>query len=60
MLYNWAAENPDKAAAIAGIYPVGNLASWPGLKKASKAYGMDVRALGEALATHNPIEIVIL
>jgi pimeloyl-ACP methyl ester carboxylesterase len=56
MLYNWAAENPNKVAAIAGIYPVGNLASWPGLKKASKAYGMDAKALGEKLADHNPVE----
>lgn len=56
MLYNWAAENPDKVAAIAGLYPVGDLTSWPGLQKASKAYGMDAEALGEQLAKHNPVD----
>ncbi|MEZ5302011.1 MAG: hypothetical protein R3F11_15405 [Verrucomicrobiales bacterium] len=29
MLYNWAAENPGKVGGIAGIYPVGNLKSYP-------------------------------
>ena len=56
MLYNWAAENPDKVGGIAGIYPVGNLASWPGLGKACKAYGMDAASLEKVLAEHNPIE----
>lgn len=59
MLYNWAAENPDKVAAIAGIYPVGNLASWPGLDKAAKAYGMRASELEEALADHNPIDRLV-
>jgi pimeloyl-ACP methyl ester carboxylesterase len=60
MLYNWAAENPNKVAAIAGIYPVGNLASWPGLEKASKAYGVDAAVLGEQLAKHNPVDRLAL
>ena len=40
MLYCWAADNPDKVKCIAGIYPVCNLTSYPGLKRASGAYGM--------------------
>ena len=56
MLYNWAAENPNQVAAIAGIYPVGNLASWPGLGKASKAYRLDAEAMGEELYKHNPVD----
>ena len=36
-LLNWAADNPDKVAAFAGIYPVCNLASYPGLAKAAPA-----------------------
>ena len=56
MLYNWAAENADKVAAIAGIYPVCNLASYPGLRRACGAYGMTETELGETLSEHNPIE----
>jgi hypothetical protein len=40
MLYAWAADNPDKVKCIAGIYPVCNLSSYPGLKRASKAFAM--------------------
>ena len=35
MLYNWAAENPEKVRCIAGIYPVCDLRSYPGLSKAA-------------------------
>ncbi|MFO0815735.1 MAG: hypothetical protein U0796_21155 [Gemmatales bacterium] len=35
MLYNWACDNADKIACIAGIYPVCDLRSYPGLDKAS-------------------------
>ena len=55
MLYNWAAENPDKVACIAGIYPVCNLASWPGLSRACGAYGLSAGELKASLAQHNPI-----
>ena len=43
-------------AAIAGIYPVGNLTSWPGLPRASKAYGLSEAGLAGACADHNPID----
>lgn len=56
MHYNWAAENPNSLAAIAGIYPVGNLASWPGLGRAKAAYGMDEAGITAALTSHNPID----
>lgn len=56
MHYNWAAENPQSVAAIAGIYPVGDLASWPGIAKASAAYGLADAQLAERLPDHNPIE----
>lgn len=56
MLYNWAAENPQSVAAIAGVYPVGDLASWPGLGRASVAYGQTAEQLAEQLADHNPID----
>ena len=55
MLYNWAAENPDKVAAIAGIYPVCDLRTYPGIEKASKAYGMSPERLQQLLPLHNPV-----
>jgi dienelactone hydrolase len=54
--YNWAAEHPDKVAAIAGIYPVGNLTSWPGLPRAASAYGLSPEELAKQLADHNPVD----
>ena len=58
MLYNWAAEHPSSVACIAGIYPVCNLSSYPGLKKACGAYGMTEEQLAAKLAEHNPIDRV--
>ena len=56
MLYNWATENPAKVSGIAAIYPVCNLESYPGLKKASGAYKMTAEQLKTKLSEHNPIE----
>ncbi|MEM7455311.1 MAG: hypothetical protein AAF456_13250, partial [Planctomycetota bacterium] len=56
MLYNWAAEHPDCVGGIAGVYPVCNLASYPGLDRAAPAYGMTAEELAAVLAEHNPIE----
>jgi predicted esterase len=56
MLYNWAAENPEKVACIAGIYTVCDLRSWPGLATAAPAYGLSESELAERLSQHNPVE----
>ena len=56
MAYNWAAENAGLTGGIAGIYPVCNLESYPGLDKACGAYGMSAAELKEHLAEQNPIE----
>ena len=56
MLYNWAADNPDFVACIAGIYPVGNISSYPGLDRACSAYGMTKEQLATELPEHNPID----
>jgi len=56
MLYCWAAENPEKVRCITGIYPVCNIASYPGLKRACGAYGLTVEKLEAELAKHNPID----
>ena len=56
MLYNWAAEHPDSVGCIAGIYPVCNLRSWPGLDRACGAYGLTAEQLAAQLTQHNPID----
>lgn len=55
MLYNWAAENPGKVSGVAGIYPVCNLVSYPGLARACAAYDLSKQGLADALARHNPV-----
>ena len=57
MLYNWAAEHPESVACIAGIYPVCNLSSWPGIGKVCGVYGMTEEQLAGSLARHNPIDL---
>ncbi len=56
MMLSWAAENPDKVAAFAGIYPVCNLASYPGVAKAAGAYEMKSEELQARLKEFNPID----
>ena len=56
MLYNWAVEHPESVACVAGIYPVCNLASYPGLATACRAYGLTEPELALRLAAHNPLE----
>ena len=58
MLYNWAVEHPESVGCIAGIYPVCDLRSYPGIDKASGAYGMTPEELRESLARHNPVDRV--
>lgn len=52
---SWAAENPDKVAGIAGIYPVFDLRTYPGLKNAAPAYGLKPEELEAQLPKLNPI-----
>ncbi|MDG2124570.1 MAG: SMP-30/gluconolactonase/LRE family protein [Verrucomicrobiales bacterium] len=54
MLYNWAADHPGKIRCIAGIYPVCDPTSYPGLEKAAPAYGTDAPGLRQSLELHNP------
>lgn len=56
MLYNWAVEHPSSVACVAGIYPVCNFVSWPGIERACGAYGMTAEQLSAKLAEHNPVE----
>lgn len=56
MTLAWAAENADKVAGFAGIYPVCNVASYPGVAKAAAAYAMSPAELQAQLAAHNPVD----
>lgn len=54
MTLSWAADNADKVAGFAGIYPVCNIASYPGLAKASGAYHLTADVLAGRLTEFNP------
>jgi len=56
MLYNWAVEHPDSVAGVVGIYPVCNIASYPGVKRAAPAFKMTAEQLQAKLTEHNPID----
>ncbi len=56
MLYNWAVEHPESVACVAGIYPVCDLLSYPGLELACGAYGLTAGELAAQLAEHNPVD----
>jgi 6-phosphogluconolactonase len=55
---SWAADHPDKVAGLAGIYPVFDLRSYPGLAKAAPAYGLTTKELEARLGEFNPVERV--
>lgn len=56
MTLSWATENPDKVGAFAGIYPVCNLASYPGIEKAAPAFELAPDQLRAQLANYNPVD----
>ena len=56
MTLAWAVENSDKVGGFAGIYPVCNIASYPGIKNASGAYKLTADELTAKLSEHNPVD----
>lgn len=56
MTLGWAVENADKVGGFVGIYPVCNIASYPGVPQASGAYRMKPEELAAQLTEHNPID----
>ncbi len=52
---SWAIRNRDKVAGIAGIYPVFDLRTYPGLERAATAYGLTASELEKTLDENNPI-----
>ena len=55
---SWASENTDKVAGIAGIYPVFDFRTYPGLMNTAPAYGVTPEELEANLKKFNPIERV--
>ncbi len=56
MTLSWAASNPDKVGGFAGIYPVCDIASYPGIEKAAGAFEITADELRTRLAEFNPVE----
>ncbi len=56
MTLSWAVENADKVGGFAGIYPVCNIASYPGVERASGAFGLTEAELTSKLTEHNPLD----
>ncbi|MEI6235507.1 MAG: prolyl oligopeptidase family serine peptidase [Planctomycetota bacterium] len=56
MTLSWAAGNPEKVAGFAGVYPVCNLVSYPGVKTASAAFKLKPEELTAKLKDFNPID----
>jgi len=55
-MYNWAAENPESVGGLAGIYPVCNYVSYPGIDRTAGFYGVTVEEMWTILPQHNPID----
>lgn len=53
---SWAVENPEKVAGVAGIYPVFDFRTYPGLERAAPAYKLTPQELEAAIAHYNPVE----
>lgn len=56
MLYGWAVSHANCVAGIAGIYPVCNIASYPGIQRAAPAFDLTPNELNDSLAKYNPID----
>ncbi|MBK8096377.1 MAG: prolyl oligopeptidase family serine peptidase [Planctomycetes bacterium] len=56
MTLSWAADRADHVAAWAGIYPVCDLRSYPGLAMAAGAFAPNAEGLAAVLRQHNPID----
>ncbi|MFM7057416.1 MAG: alpha/beta hydrolase family protein [Planctomycetota bacterium] len=56
MTLSWAAEHPQCVSGFAGIYPVCNLSSYPGLERAAGAFELTAARLQERLREFNPVD----
>jgi pimeloyl-ACP methyl ester carboxylesterase len=56
MTLSWAADHAEQVAGFAGIYPVCNLVSYPGIERACGAYHLTPEELQRDLPKYNPID----
>ena len=56
MALSWATANPDKVGGFAGIYPVCDIASYPGVERAAGAFDLKPDELKERLKQLNPVD----
>jgi len=54
-LTSWAVRNPSKVSGIAGIYPVFDWTTYPGILTAAKGYGLTAEELEKQADRLNPI-----
>lgn len=52
---SWAIKHPDRVSGIAGIYPVYDLTTYPGVDRAANLYGVSKEELLKRLDEWNPI-----
>ncbi len=52
---SWAGSHPDRVSGLAGIYPVFDVRSYPGLDRAAPSYGLAPGELVQRLDTLNPV-----
>ena len=58
MTLAWAVNHAECVAGIAGLYPVYNLVSYPGLYSVASTYNMTPQALQDKLSEYNPVDRV--
>lgn len=58
LVTSWACDHPEWVAGIAGIYPVFDVRTYPGLANAAPAFGLTPQEFEAKLAETNPIERV--
>ncbi len=56
MALGWAVENAGSVGGFAGVYPVCNISSYPGVAEASAAFRLKPEELTAQLSDHNPID----
>jgi pimeloyl-ACP methyl ester carboxylesterase len=56
MVLSWAEDHPTWVGGVAGIYPVCNLNSYPGLETSARAYGMNLEMFRLHVQEFNPID----
>ena len=58
MTLAWAVNNPENVGGFAGVYPVCNVASYPGVARAAVAFELTPDALRTQLSQHNPVDLL--